>query len=141
MTTEQIINTARWSAFIAMWRDIGKSIALPYTVTLWGSHPDENNDDAWTGGDYATRDEAIAAYRAVCMFPEDGLAEHLACGGWAFVEIDGPDVHEVSKNPDQASVRKHRRQMERDDRDWQRERANEAGMLHGIDAYNDEMGW
>ena len=28
-----------------------------------------------------------------------------------------------------------------DDDDWRREMAMEAGMLHGIDAYNEAMGW
>jgi hypothetical protein len=28
-----------------------------------------------------------------------------------------------------------------DDAEWQRERAMEAGMLHGIDAYNEVMGY
>lgn len=27
------------------------------------------------------------------------------------------------------------------DKEWQQERATEAGMLHGIDAYNDVMGY
>jgi hypothetical protein len=27
------------------------------------------------------------------------------------------------------------------DREWQRERAVEAGMLHGVEAYNDVMGY
>lgn len=114
----------------------------PYSVTLWGSNPDEtDNDDCWTGDDFATREEAIACYRAVCMFPEDGLAQHMGRGGWAFVMIDGPDVHEVSKNPDQPSVRKRASELAREDADWRREIAIEAGMLHGIDAYNDEMGY
>lgn len=28
-----------------------------------------------------------------------------------------------------------------DDDDWRREQAMEAGMLHGVHAYNDAMGW
>ena len=34
-----------------------------------------------------------------------------------------------------------RKVMTTDDQDWQRERAMEAGMLHGIDAYNEIMGY
>ena len=38
--------------------------AKPYTVTLWGSNPDEtDNDDCWTGVDFATREEAIDTRR------------------------------------------------------------------------------
>lgn len=129
----------------------------PYSVTLWGSNPDEtDNDDCWTGEDYATREEAIAVYRALCMFANDPEecamvsadtakdARDLvrACGyDWEYVMIDGPDTHEVTANPDQPTQRRHRRENARSDREWQRERAMEAGMLHGVEAYNDEMGY
>lgn len=112
----------------------------PYSVTLWGSNPDTtDNDDCWTGDDFATRAEAIAAYRSVVMFPEDGLAQHLGRGGWEYVMIDGPETHEVTQNPDRPSCELRRRELARGDREWQRERAMEAGMLHGIEAYNDEL--
>jgi hypothetical protein len=113
----------------------------PYSVTLWGSNPDEtDNDDCWTGDDFATREEAIAAYRAVVMFPEDGaLASVCGRGGWEFVMVDGPDIHEVTPNPDQPSCERGRRELARDDREWQRERAMQAGMAFGCDGYNDEM--
>jgi hypothetical protein len=115
----------------------------PYSVTLWGSNPDEtDNDDCWTGDDYATRDEAIIAYREVVMFPEQSqLAKVCGRGGWEHIMIDGPDAHEVTRNPDRAACRRHRRELAQSDREWQRERAMEAGMLHGIEAYNDEMGY
>lgn len=114
-----------------------------YTVTLWGSNPDEtDNDDCWTGSDFATREEAIACYREVVMFPDDSqIAKVCGRGGWEFVMIDGPDAHEVTENPDRSSVERHRRATERSDREWQHERAMEAGMLHGVEAYNDEMGY
>lgn len=147
MATYPTYNDHRWQHFLWMWESIGKAFAKPaYSVTLWGSNPDEtDNDDCWTGEDYLTRDEAIAVYRAVVMFPEAGLAQHMGRGGWEFVCIDGPDVHEVTANPDQPSVRRHRKQMERErareDRDWQNERAMQAGMAFGCDGYNDEMGY
>lgn len=119
--------------------------AKPYAVNLWGSHPDAGNDDCWTGDSFATRDEALAAYREVIMFPDHSELA-LACGplgAWEYVEIDGPDCHEVTQNPDRPSCLRYRREQEREkarfDREWQRERAMEAGMLHGIDAYNEEM--
>lgn len=119
-----------------------KSLDKPYSVTLWGSNPDEtDNDDCWTGDDFATREEAIACYRAVVMFPEEGLAQHMGRGGWECVMIDGPDTHEVTQNPDRPSCDRRRRELAQSDAEWQRERAMEAGMLHGVDAYNDEMGW
>lgn len=117
----------------------------PFSVTLWGSNPDEtDNDDCWTGEDFATREEAIRVYREVVMFPDHSkLAQ--ACGprgSWEYVMIDGPeDTHEVTQNPDRPSCERQRRELARSDREWQRERAMEAGMLHGAEAYNDEMGY
>lgn len=116
----------------------------PYSVTLWGSNPDEtDNDDCWTGDDYATREEAIAAYREVVMFPDhSSLAK--ACGprgAWECVMVDGPETHEVTQNPDRPSCERHRRELDRSDGEGLRERAMEAGMLHGVEAYNDEMGY
>lgn len=116
----------------------------PFTVTLWGSNPDEtDNDDCWTGEDFAAREEAIAAYRGVVMFPDDNKLCKVCGprGSWEYVMIDGPETHEVTQNADRPSCNRRRRELERSDRDWQRERAMEAGMLHGVEAYNDEMGY
>jgi len=123
---------------------LGLGLDKPYSVTLWGSNPDEtDNDDCWTGDDYATREEATAAYREVVMFPDhSSLAK--ACGprgAWEYVLIDGPQAHEVTQNPDRPSCERHRRELDRSDGEWRRERAMEAGMLHGVEAYNDEMGY
>jgi hypothetical protein len=116
----------------------------PFTVTLWGSNPDEtDNDDCWTGEDFATREEAIKAYREVVMFPDHSELSR-ACGprgSWEYVMIDGPETHEVTQNPDRPSCERRRRELEGSDAEWRRERAMEAGMLHGIEAYNDEMGY
>lgn len=140
-TTETIITHARWTRLEWMWRDIAKAINFPYSVTLWGSNPDEtDNDDCWTGEDFATRDEAIAAYRAIVMFPTTGALVE-GCGHWEFVMLDGPDTHEVTAQPDRAASRRHRREMARDAASWRQERAMQAGMAFGCDGYNDEMGY
>lgn len=39
-----------------------------YSVTLWGSNPDETDNDYWTDEDYATREEAIAAYQSLYKY-------------------------------------------------------------------------
>lgn len=98
-----------------------------YAVNEWGSHPDADNDDCWTGRDFGTLEEAQAAF-----------AEPPRDASTAFVELDGPDVSEVREIPGVAE--RERREAE-DDRAWAREIAVEAGMLHGTDAYNDAMGY
>jgi hypothetical protein len=62
-------------------------LAKPYSVNLWGSNPDiTDNDDCWTGDDFATREEAIRVYREVVMFPDHSqLAKVCGRGGWEFV--------------------------------------------------------
>jgi hypothetical protein len=111
----------------------------PYSVTLWGSNPDStDNDDCWTGAEFAAREEAVACYSAICASPTFGDLPR-ACGyDWEFVMVDGPDVHAVTANPDQRAQRARRR---RDDSEWNREIANQTGMAFGCDGYNDAMGW
>jgi hypothetical protein len=99
------------------------SLARPYEVLEWGSHPDAGNDDCHAGASYATLDEAIAVY-------EKDVASHCR-----FVEMKLSGVRiALHENPAVASE-------EDDDADWRREIAMEAGMLHGIDAYNEAMGY
>lgn len=141
MTTEMIILNARFTRFVTMWRDIGKAIALPFTVELWSVDPNGPEADLGpdTGADYATKAEALEAYRALYKWPDAGIAEHSP--GWQFAVIDGPDVHDEMCNPDERTARRWRRENARSDREWQHEIAMEAGMLGGCDAYNDAMGW
>lgn len=120
--------------------------AKPYSVNLWGSHPDADNDDCWTGDDFATLAEARAAFADIDgtllkHTPGDTVHPRVYWSGWAFAVIDGPDVHEVKPNPDQRAVRAHRREMARDAAESRREQAMQAGMAFGCDGYNDEMGW
>lgn len=103
--------------------------AKPFAVNLWGSHPDAGNDDCHTGDDFDTLDEALAA--------ADNVVKHFGKSydhSVAYIEIDGPDFHENRKNL--------RFKPSLDDDSAERsERAMQAGMGLGIDAYNDEMGY
>lgn len=93
-----------------------------YCVNYWGSKPMEN-DDCWTGRDFATKQEAEAFYNG----------EHPS--GMAWVEIDGPDIHAEKPNPAYKDTR------EADDAEWRNEMRREAGMLHGIQGLNDFDGY
>lgn len=150
MTTESIILSARWGRFVAMWRDIGKARALPFTVLLWSVDPDVDGNDPDSGEDFATLEEALACYRALVMFPTTGHAERSAAsaqlaqnyrGVWAHVMIDGPGVHEVTAQPDRHALKRYRKQLRLEDDGARSERAIQAGMAFGCDGYNDEMGW
>jgi hypothetical protein len=40
-----------------------------------------------------------------------------------------------------AFTQRYRQELEHSDGEWRRERATEASMLHGTEAYNDAMGY
>jgi len=96
---------------------------MKYEVNEWGSHPDENNDDCWTGQDFDTLEEARDCFKEQCKTAAEGC-----------VELKGPDVHEVHDTGKRAAPAE-------DSGSWKREMAMEAGMLHGIQGYNDVMGY
>lgn len=114
-----------------------------YSVNLWGSDPNEENDDCWEGHDFKTEAEARAVFDAAD--PITAMAEGVPeerrdafIGEYrrdaVFIEIDGPGVNES---------RRLRRDRPRraDDGEWRREHAMQEGMMGGCEAYNDAMGW
>lgn len=115
---------------------------IQYAVGYWGSHPDLENDDMWTGEEYDTLAEARAAFDAP-------VADTPGCPAWdvAFVTLDvvsdtgceynGPDVSAVRANPS-FDARRRRREQALFDSEWRSEAAHQAGMMGGCDAYNDE---
>lgn len=92
----------------------------PYTVSEWGSHPDLGNDDCWTSHPFMCEKEARAFFDAGS---QDTSTSHLM--------IEGPTFVEVRKNPGHKPYR--------DNGEWRREMAMEAGMLGGCNAYNEMM--
>ena len=112
--------------------------AKPYAVNLWGSHPDEDNDDCWTGDEFDSLEEALSVYHNPFSYFKGENATSTA-----YIEIDGLTDDELKalgiercrKNPIHKPSRKD------DDSEWRREMANEAGMLHGVEAYNEVMGF
>jgi len=93
-----------------------------YSVNFWGSHPDEENDDCWDASDFESKEEALLCF------------EHDARESVAYIEIDGPDIHDVRKNSAYNP-------SEDNDDDWKQERAMQAGMAFGCAGYNDAMGY
>jgi hypothetical protein len=102
------------------------------SVLHWGSHPDLDNDDCFTGDEFDTVADAIKFYM---QDPSDSSV--------GYIEIDLSDdilkmynIERVRKNPNYIS-----RKRDDNDDDWKREIAMQAGMGMGIDAYNDAMGY
>lgn len=103
---------------------------LPYGVEDWGAHPDDNDDCCWDSTEFATLSEA-----------EEELAHQLQSGDTTVVcfILCGPGLRTIHPNP---TFNKAQAQREKaaDDAAWRHEVSMEAGMLHGIQAYNDAMG-
>lgn len=119
-----------------------------FSVNFWGSHPDEGNDDCYTGADYATLAEALQAFESghLCDATCGCKLEARKCANLdsayyrtsiAYVELDGPGINQVRKNP---TFRPSRRR-DNFDAEWKHEMAMEAGMLHGCEGFNEVMGY
>lgn len=118
--------------------EMGKERARdkPYSVNLWGSKPG-TDDDCHTGDDFETLEDAMKVYRhPFTHFKGPGnQGGESYYSGELWVELDGPDVHEERQE------RRGRGKRDNGDEEWRREIANEAGMLHGVQAYNEVMGY
>jgi hypothetical protein len=99
-----------------------------YAVLWWGSHPDAGNDDCHSGDDFDALEQAERAYDAP-------VTDRFV----AYVEMTGPGLRRIRPNPAYDAVAVARERA-RDDAEWRREQANEAGMGLGIDAYNEILG-
>ena len=94
----------------------------PFWVNFWGSHPEERNDDCWYGEFFPNKEAALAC------FNKD------AESGVQYIEIDGPEINEVRRNPKFKETRP----------DYSEERsefAMQQGMAFGCQGYNEAMGW
>lgn len=96
-----------------------------YSVVYFGSHPDNENDDCWGGQDFATKDEALAAYNGPLIDPY-----YADCT--AYIMLDGPDINEMRPNPGFVPQR---------DDGWRREIATQAGMMSGCEGRNEVLGY
>lgn len=120
---------------------------MAFSVLLFGSHPDLDNDDCWTGVDFDTLEEARAFFNDPWN-PKFQSGEGFKTAvdaaidfrtyyehSTAFFVLDGTDVHEVRPNPGfKPDIPYHA------EREWRREQQREAGMLHGVEGWNDFEG-
>jgi hypothetical protein len=103
---------------------------LPYAVQDWGAHPDDNADCCWDSTEFATLKEA-----------QEELAHLLTSNQTvpAYFILVGPGLRDIHRNPT-FNPTKAQAEAAAEDAAWRQEIAMEAGMLHGVDAYNDAMG-
>lgn len=106
----------------------------PYTVDLWCSHPDADNDDCATGRDFLTMKQALEYFdNPWSMGPKSQYAD---CSSIEYIILQGPHgLYREKRNPG------YKPTSNNNDDDWQREQAMQAGMMGGCDAYNDAMGY
>jgi len=105
---------------------------MEYSINIWACKP-FTDDLCMTGIDVATKAEALAIYND----PETHFADYFRVmhDPEVWVEVVGPDLEE------ERCLWKRKDSRRDDDAEWRREIAMEAGMLHGVDAYNEVMGY
>lgn len=103
----------------------------PYSVNLWGSNPDDDNDDCHTGEFFSTDEEAQAVFENPWSVFDRTRNEAIT----AVFEIEGPGVYERRANPEYLDT------SDADNDEWRREFAMQSGMAFGCQGFNDAMGW
>lgn len=107
-------------------------MSKPFSVNHWGSHPDAGNDDCYTGDDYDTFEQALAAY----LESADYSVQYIEIDGLEDWELEAKGLTRVRKNPGYS-----RKECRRQDQ-WDRsEFAMQQGMAFGCDGYNEAMGY
>lgn len=110
-----------------------------FSVNLWGSKPG-TNDDCHTGADFDSLEEALTVFNdpfTTFHGPNQQSGQSYYGGHECWVELDGHLDLVTGDN----MMRQIAKGSKRQDDVWQKEQAMEAGMLHGIEAYNDMMGY
>jgi hypothetical protein len=111
----------------------GKAVkmSLLFSVLHWGSHPDQDNDDCYSGEDFPTLSEAVAAFNKSAPFDI------------AYIMIDGATEEQLSAHGVKESLRKNPAYSAKacrfEDNLARQERTMQAGMMGGCDAYNDAL--
>ena len=112
----------------------------PFSVDLWGSDPENNNDDCWDGEDFETYEEALAYYKKVegtSYAPPHTVAVIILSR-----RMDGNNRQILEKRENAAHDPERRaREDEAFRRQCRSEGAMQAGMGLGCAGYNDYMGY
>lgn len=121
---------------------------LFFSVNLWQSHPDADNDDCLTGFDFETAVEALNFVDQLGngIFPAWLTMRTMRTIEWIEIAYTG-SAFGIEKRPG-LFVNPHfagRKVLDAEDRADsaydRHEAAMLAGMAGGCDAYNDVMGW
>ena len=102
-----------------------------YTILLWGSHPNNLNDDCWCGSEDLTTWEQVEEILAnpFKYFNKDDVRSTQ------WFEIDG-----LPEGTDRYRRNRFYRSPCLSD-DWRNEYAVQCGMAFGCDGYNDAMSY
>ena len=137
-----------------------------WSVNWWGSHPDEGNDDRWSGQDFNTEAEARACFDAYTGCPvalkaerERQVLDHgeKTWEHWIndlarttpYAELSASGCKDTWSSENTLEVGEvwcylPKADTHTDDdyeRMYQSEAAMQAGMAFGVDGYNDAMGF
>lgn len=85
-----------------------------YSVLFWGSDPDLENDDCWTGLDFDNQADAEKCFN-------DNNLPAFVINCTEYIELDGPDCYKKRKNPNF--------KPSKDDGEWEREIRMQAAMM------------
>jgi hypothetical protein len=116
-----------------------------YDVQLWGTHPDEGNDDWWTSKSCDTWDEVLAVVaHPFETFGRDAFTSRTIA--ICYESYDGPggsaQLEElITVRCSDYDAERTRREDVEFEQSCRQERAMQAGMAFGCAGYNDEMGW
>ncbi len=129
--------------------------AVPFSVNLWGSDPAEENDDCWMGIDFDSLETARRVFADPSVLDTErsvfdplnlglyrGFLKEMGSRSTIFIELCRNTRHNNDTDCETLESRRLRPdQPKRRDDSWRREVAREEGMLHGVSAYNEVMGW
>jgi hypothetical protein len=113
-----------------------------FSVNLWGSHPDEENDDCWTGIDFETL-EAAKAWLDAPVFPA-----HCSSHSTAYFQLVRESDESGADYVEEIEVRKNqlydekaaKRRAAAEDAADRREAQMQAAMGFGVQGWNDYEG-